>query len=579
MLGSLRSLAWGVRASLAFSWRYSRAWLLGSLLCAAALSAVPALQVVSVKWLTDSVHDGWFSKTALISCVLVVSAGQFMGPLNELLRESTIQEMHLRYQDVLLSRIERLSPQELADPGTTAAIQACRSALNDLAYHAQAVLLAGQGLATAVTLVMAIWRLSPLASILVLGSVLPLLIVFGLGSREIAKRWEPIGAAQRRVGYAVEQLVTQRTATELALFRSGGRLRSVALRFQGRVRDLHLDIVRLFFVWNIVAGICSALMLAGAMLDILKHADGASGVAAGIVGVVSGLSSMRQAGDGLGRIISLSPKLSKFLDFVEHESVSEFPVASTMLACRSLRVSNLTIRYPRSIAPAVSGVDLEVSQGQIVAIVGANGAGKSSLVNGILGISSSSEGRVFIDECAIGSLGSVAWLKHFGVLWQEFGRYEFTVRECLEIGLEPAVVPRDAALWEALEKARVADVVRGLPGQLDAQLGEQWGGSGLSGGQWQRLSLARIYLRDAPILILDEPTSAIDAETEETIFDELRKNRRDKITIVISHRAWTLRHMDRVYMMDDGVVSEVGSYEELMSAGGRFVQLFRGQQM
>ena len=122
-------------------------------------------------------------------------------------------------------------------------------------------------------------------------------------------------------------------------------------------------------------------------------------------------------------------------------------------------------------------------------------------------------------------------------------------------------------------------MVRGLPGQLDAQLGEQWGGSGLSGGQWQRLSLARIYLRDAPILILDEPTSAIDAETEETIFDELRKNRRDKITIVISHRAWTLRHMDRVYVMDDGVVSEAGSYEELMSAGGRFVQLFRGQQM
>ena len=113
MLGSLRSLAWGVRASLAFSWRYSRAWLLGSLLCAAALSVVPALQVVSVKWLTDSVHDGWFSKTALISCVLVVSAGQFMGPLNELLRESTIQEIHLRYQDILLSHIERLSPGQV----------------------------------------------------------------------------------------------------------------------------------------------------------------------------------------------------------------------------------------------------------------------------------------------------------------------------------------------------------------------------------------------------------------------------------------------------------------------------------
>lgn len=121
------------------------------------------------------------------------------------------------------------------------------------------------------------------------------------------------------------------------------------------------------------------------------------------------------------------------------------------------------------------------------------------------------------------------------------------------------------------------DFVRRLKDGLDTQLGSQFGGVGLSGGQWQRLALARIYLRDAPIWILDEPTSAIDAEAEQQIFAELQRTRSDRITIVVSHRAWTLKGMDHIYVLDQGRIVEHGTYEQLITQQRRFSQIFAEQ--
>lgn len=121
-------------------------------------------------------------------------------------------------------------------------------------------------------------------------------------------------------------------------------------------------------------------------------------------------------------------------------------------------------------------------------------------------------------------------------------------------------------------------MVRGFENGLDQQLGAQWeGGVGLSGGQWQRMSLARIHLRGAPIWILDEPTSAIDAEAEQEIFRELQRSKHGRITIVVSHRAWTLRGMDEILVVDGGRVIERGTYTELLARGDRFAEIFAEQ--
>lgn len=150
------------------------------------------------------------------------------------------------------------------------------------------------------------------------------------------------------------------------------------------------------------------------------------------------------------------------------------------------------------------------------------------------------------------------------------------MRDAVRLG-SPREDVTDDEVWAALRSAHAAQMVEAMPGGLDQQLGEQWGGVGISGGQWQRLALARIYLRDSPIWILDEPTSAIDAEAEQEVFHELQRTKQGRITVVVSHRAWTLKDMDRIYVFDDGRIVEQGRYEELLALQGRFAEIFAEQ--
>jgi ATP-binding cassette subfamily B protein len=212
----------------------------------------------------------------------------------------------------------------------------------------------------------------------------------------------------------------------------------------------------------------------------------------------------------------------------------------------------------------------------MVAFVGANGAGKTSLMNALLGVVVTDQGTVSIDGIDATNMDSATRLAHFGMLTQEFGRYEFTVREAVQLG---APTPAsDEAIWAALRSARLHRAVSAMPAGLSSMLGQQWGGIGLSGGEWQRLALARIYLRDAPIWVLDEPTSSIDSEAEAEIFQELAATKSGRITIVVSHRAWTLRDMDVIHVMDSGRIVESGTYGELLRRRGRFSELFALQR-
>lgn len=151
------------------------------------------------------------------------------------------------------------------------------------------------------------------------------------------------------------------------------------------------------------------------------------------------------------------------------------------------------------------------------------------------------------------------------------------MRENLSRG-DTAAIRDDRRLWRSLRTARADGFVAKLPHGLDSQLGDQWGGAGLSGGEWQRLALARLALRDAPIRILDEATSNIDAETEESLFRDLRADAGGYITIVVSHRVWTLRDMDRIYVFDGGRIVESGTYKQLDRPGTRFAELFAFQE-
>jgi ATP-binding cassette subfamily B protein len=241
---------------------------------------------------------------------------------------------------------------------------------------------------------------------------------------------------------------------------------------------------------------------------------------------------------------------------------------------------NVAFKYPGGSGPAVDGLNLHIRGGELIALVGENGAGKSTLVKLLLRFYDADRGSVRVGGVDVKELDPVALRGHIGVLFQDYASYELSVRENVVMGRPDGVGsgPDDQRVLKALRDSRSEWLLKKMPNGLDSKVGRLFeGGHDLSGGEWQRLALARIMYRDADIWILDEPTSSLDPEAEAGIFAELKENLRGRIGIVISHRFSTVRIADRIAVIADGRVTELGTHEELLAANGRYAQLFELQ--
>jgi len=242
-----------------------------------------------------------------------------------------------------------------------------------------------------------------------------------------------------------------------------------------------------------------------------------------------------------------------------------------------IEFDDVTFAYPGGSEPAVAGLTLNIRHGELVALVGENGAGKSTLVKLLLRFYDPDLGSVRVGGVNLKDTDPEALRGRIGVLFQDYAMYELSVRENVVMGRPDAPVD-DAHVMEALRDARSDWLVRKMPNGLDSKVGRLFeGGHDLSGGEWQRLALARIMYRDADIWILDEPTSSLDPEAESAIFAELKQNLKGRIGIVISHRFSTVRIADRIAVIADGRVKEIGTHSELLRAGGRYAELFELQ--
>jgi ATP-binding cassette subfamily B protein len=242
-----------------------------------------------------------------------------------------------------------------------------------------------------------------------------------------------------------------------------------------------------------------------------------------------------------------------------------------------IEFDEVTFSYPGGTEPAVAGLSLHIRSGELVALVGENGAGKSTLVKLLLRFYDADQGSVRVGGVDVKELDPEVLRSRIGVLFQDYASYELSVRENVVMG-RPGGEPDDTRVMEALQDSRSEWLVKKMPRGLDSKVGRLFeGGHDLSGGEWQRLALARIMYRDADIWILDEPTSSLDPEAEAGIFAELKDNLKGRIGIVISHRFSTVRIADRIAVVADGRVTELGTHEELLNAGGRYAQLFELQ--
>ncbi|MBI3289837.1 ABC transporter ATP-binding protein [Candidatus Microgenomates bacterium] len=237
---------------------------------------------------------------------------------------------------------------------------------------------------------------------------------------------------------------------------------------------------------------------------------------------------------------------------------------------------NVSFKYPANDALALNNVSFIIDPGENVAIVGPNGAGKTTIVKLLCRFYDVTSGEILINGINIKKLDRREWYEYLGTLFQEFIHYELTVRDNITLGRRKE--DNDRLVIEAAKKSGAHEFIQELPNKYDQILGRQFeGGIELSIGQWQKLAIARAFYEAAPVLILDEPTSAIDAEAEFEIFKNLNKFYKEKTLVFISHRFSTVRNADKIIVMRNGEITETGNHKELLENVGVYARMFRKQ--
>ncbi len=244
------------------------------------------------------------------------------------------------------------------------------------------------------------------------------------------------------------------------------------------------------------------------------------------------------------------------------------------LAPPFIEFRNISFAYPDK-PITLKNITFTIKPSEHLAIVGPNGAGKTTLIKLLMRFYDPTSGNIAINNFDLKDLKRESWYKFVSTLFQSFRQYSLTVRDNITLGSHDK--DNDKKMKKAAEMSGAAEFIEKFPDQYNQQLGREFDGEELSVGQWQKLALARAFYEEAPVLILDEPTSAIDAEAEAEIFDNLNKVYKDKTVIFISHRFSTVRHADKIVVLKNGQIAEEGTHESLMKHGGIYARMFRKQ--
>ncbi|MFB9624799.1 ABC transporter ATP-binding protein [Nonomuraea helvata] len=264
---------------------------------------------------------------------------------------------------------------------------------------------------------------------------------------------------------------------------------------------------------------------------------------------------------------------TRFLDFCadRHHPPSTLPATAALTGFRRIAAENVTFSYPGSDAPALRGVCLEIKRGEVIAFVGENGSGKTTLAKILAGLYEPDSGTVFWDDVDLADVHPDAVRLRTAIIAQDHTRWPLTARYNITMGTDKG----EPALHAAAAIAGADDVIAGLPHGYRTLLDRRFkDGCELSGGQWQRIAVARGFHRDADLLICDEPTAALDARAEHAAFEGLRAHADGRTVVLITHRLASVRYADRIYVLDHGKIVEQGTHEALIAADGLYRDLY-----
>ncbi|HEX6804701.1 MAG TPA: ABC transporter ATP-binding protein [Terriglobales bacterium] len=437
---------------------------------------------------------------------------------------------------------------------------------------------------TAVGWSVAVMLYSPWLMLLLIAAVLPAFIGethFAFLGYAKNFRQTPI---KRQLDYLRQAGATKEAAKELKLFNLSGFFTGRFAKLSDIVYEQDVDLAKTRLGIGSILSVISTGGYYGAYTYVIwRTLSGKWGIGTFYfltAAILNASSNIQQVLSTLSGIADQALFLTDLLAFFEMKpTIQSKP--NSLPAPRPIRQGfefrNVSFVYPGTERVVIKGLNFRLEPGERVALIGENGQGKTTLVKLITRLYDPSEGEILLDGVDLREYDLEDLYREIGVIFQDFMRYEMTARENIAVGKIEEIEDLPA-VKSAAQKSLADEVVARLGAGYEQMLGRRFeSGVDLSGGEWQKLALARAYLRDAQLLILDEPTAALDARSEYQVFQRFAELTMGKMALFISHRFSTVRMADRIVVLADGVIAEEGTHDQLTRAGGRYAEMFELQ--
>jgi ATP-binding cassette subfamily B protein len=552
-----------------------------------------ALGIVAIAWVGKRIVDAVaYSRSLRVALTWVaielalVAAKSLVSQLGGWAQLVLRSKLGLHVNLLILDKAARVSYARFEDPAFVNAMsQARREASSRPLDLVNQVLAFGRHAITLAGFAALLWSLGPWAVLALVATALPPFWAEARHAREQFALQRARTLRNRKSFYLESVLTTEQTVKEVKLFQLARWLRDryaeILLSFQ--VEELGLARRRAISAFAL--GLLATLALYGTYGWIVARTV-AGAITLGsmtlyVMVLRQGQTTLQSALQAVARAYEddlFMTNLAEFMAVPDDEPDAAEPLEEGLpdLRAPEITLEDVTFRYPGGARDALSHVSLTIGAGETVALVGKNGAGKTTIIKLLVGLHRPTSGRILVDGVDVATMTMSALRKRVGVIFQDFARLQLPMRDNVGVGWLPAR-DDDAAIHAAIDDAGATEVVARLPQGLATPLGRAFGGDDLSGGQWQRVALARAFMRKSRILVLDEPTAAMDAEAEHEIFQRFRDLKRERTAILITHRFSTVRMADRIVVFDDGRIAEEGTHDQLIALGGTYAHMFELQ--
>jgi len=558
-------------------------------------SVVPVAQVWLAGRLIDQVVSGIrngnggdhirpVAVLAILQLALFLSSN-LLQTLGNIFQQLLQERLSIHVQKIIMNHANSL---DLADFENAAYYDQLQQAQNESTSRpvamVSAVFTLARTLITFATMIALLLALSPWVAVAALLSPVPAFISgsrYGWQGFHQMRRQSPM---RRMMGYLSTLMTTDSFNKEIKLFTLGPHFIE---RYDGIATVYYEDTKRLLvrrylsgFGWGSLTVIASSgtylyvavLALRGTITlgSLTVFTQAAQQVQGSFQGILGGVQSLYEHGLYLSTLYELLDRQPQIM-----APANPVPVAEKFT--KGIEFRDVTYRYPGVERPALEHVSFTIQPGETVALVGRNGAGKSTIVKLLGRLYDPTEGQVLIDGHDVREYDPAELRRKVGVMFQDYAMYQLTAGENIGVG-NVDLVDDPLAVISAARRGGADDVIAELPKGYETTLGKWFEqGHQLSGGQWQKVALARAFMREAQLLILDEPTSALDARAEHDLFARIKELTAGKMAVFISHRFSTARMADRIIVLENGKVIEAGTHFELMNLNGQYAELFELQ--